>query len=184
MGIVGAAERYVRASKKKRFIFESFMNLVETDHALGWAPAGRALQVRPTSPEILDAGIPEGRWGATAGALGSSALLPIIVVRFYHNTITTLGKWNLQHWSCPALHLLALIVGVPGTGGAMVGSARGKAPAAARVAKARAEMTLNCILFVCCSNTKTLSTVDCLSEESWVETQRHLYFQRLYDTRW
>ena len=36
MGIVGAAERYVRASKKKkRFIFESFMNLVETDHALG-----------------------------------------------------------------------------------------------------------------------------------------------------
>ena len=30
----------------------------------------------------------------------------------------------------------------------MVGSARGKAPAAARVAKARAEMTLNCMLFV------------------------------------
>ena len=186
------------------------MNLAaETNHALGWAPAGSAAQVTPTSPEILDAGIPEGRRGATAGASGDWALLPIIVVRFHRSTITVLGKWNLQHRRCPALHLLPPIVGrgVPGKGGAIAPwlvvpllvleglvldglvlaglvlaglvvpwlvlgglesvSARGRAPAAARVARARAEMILNCMLlcfFVVIPNTEYWGLFD--NEES------------------
>ena len=85
MGIVCAADRSERAIEKKRkkLNFKSFVDLVvETNQSLGLAPAGSALQVRPTSPEILDAAIPEGRWGVTSAAEGDSALLPIIVVRF------------------------------------------------------------------------------------------------------
>ena len=65
---------------------------METNHSLGLAPTGSAVQERPTSPEILDAEIPEGRWGVTAAAVGESALLPIIVVRFHRSTITILGE--------------------------------------------------------------------------------------------
>ena len=68
------------------------MDLVETNQALGLAPSGSAAQVTPTSPEILAAEIPEGRWGVTSDAVGNSALLPIIVVRFHRSTITILGK--------------------------------------------------------------------------------------------
>ena len=51
------------------------------------------MQVTPTSPEILAAEISEGRRGATAGAVGDWALLPIIAVRFHpFSTITTLEK--------------------------------------------------------------------------------------------
>ena len=59
------------------------MDLVETNQSLGLAPTGSAVQVTPTSPEILAAEIPEGRRGATAGASGDWALLPVIVVRFH-----------------------------------------------------------------------------------------------------
>ena len=162
-------QRGVLGLAKKKLNFKLFIDPVKTNQALGWAPAGSALQVTPTSPEILPAETPEGRRGATSAALGDWALLPIIrVVRFHHSTITTLGKWNLQHWRCPALHLLALIVGrgFPETGGAMSVSARGRAPAAARVAKARAKTTLNCMLFgFFWLWYWTLSTEDCLSEE-------------------
>ena len=48
------------------------------------------MQVTPTSPEILAAEIPEGRRGATAGAFGDWALLPIIVVGFHCGTVTIL----------------------------------------------------------------------------------------------
>ena len=68
------------------------MDIVETNQSLGLAPTGSAVQVTPTSPEILDAEIPEGRWGVTAGAVGNSALLPLIVIRFHRSTITILGK--------------------------------------------------------------------------------------------
>ena len=139
---------------------------VETNQSLGLAPTGSAVQERPTSPEILDAEIPEGRWGVTAAAVGESALLPIIMVRFHRSTITILGEWNLQHRRCPELHWLPPIVPFPGKGGAMLvpllvleeppvpvpvpglaglGLVLGTA-AAARVAKARATRTLNCIL--------------------------------------
>ena len=77
------------------FNFKSFMDLVETNHSLGLAPSGSAAQVTPTSPEILDAAIPEGRRGVTAGAVGNWALLPIIVVRFHCSTYNDLGKMKL-----------------------------------------------------------------------------------------
>ena len=68
---------------KKMFNFISSMNLVETNQSAGLAPAGSAVQVTPTSPETLDAEIPKGgRRGATSDAVGNSALLPIIVIRF------------------------------------------------------------------------------------------------------
>ena len=70
-------------------------DILETNQSLGLAPAGRAAQLRPTSPEILDAAIPEGRWGATSAAEGDSALLPMIVVRFQRSTITILGELKL-----------------------------------------------------------------------------------------
>jgi hypothetical protein len=60
---------------------------VETNQVLGSAPSGSAVQVTPTSPEILPAEIPEGRMGATAGAVGNSALLPMIVIYFHCSTI-------------------------------------------------------------------------------------------------
>jgi hypothetical protein len=60
MGNVCAADRFVRASKKS-LNFKSSIDLVETNQALGLAPKGRSMQVRPTSPEILLAEIPEGR---------------------------------------------------------------------------------------------------------------------------
>jgi hypothetical protein len=60
---------------------------VETNQVLGLAPSGSAAQVTPTSPEILPAEIPEGRMGATAGAVGNSALLPMIVIYFHCSTI-------------------------------------------------------------------------------------------------
>jgi hypothetical protein len=92
MGIVCAADRFVRASKKILIFLKSSMDLVETNQALGSAPTGSAVQVRPTSPEILAAGIVEGRWGPTSDAVGNSALLPMIVIRFHCSTITNLGK--------------------------------------------------------------------------------------------
>jgi hypothetical protein len=60
------------------------------------------------------------------------------------------------------MSLAALASVDSGKGGAMSASARGKAPAAARVAKARVKTTLNCILlsFLGC-NTEHLSTEDC-----------------------
>ena len=66
--------------KKENFNFKSFMDLlvVETNQSWGLAPAGSAVQVTPTSPEILFAEVPEGRMGATFGEVGNSALLPII----------------------------------------------------------------------------------------------------------
>ena len=75
---------------KNALILKSFMDLVETNQVLGPAPKGSALQVRPTSPEMLAARMPEGRWGPTSDAVGNSALLPI-VVRFHCST-TILGK--------------------------------------------------------------------------------------------
>jgi hypothetical protein len=77
---------------KRKFKFKSFLYLVETNQSSGLAPTGSAAQVTPTSPEILAAEIPEGRRGVTAGAVGDWALLPIIVVRYHHSTITILGK--------------------------------------------------------------------------------------------
>jgi hypothetical protein len=91
MGIVCAADRFVRASKEI-FNFKSFMDPMETNQSLGLAPMGSAAQVTPTSPEILAAEIPEGRRGVTAGAVGNWALLPIIVVRLHRRTITILRK--------------------------------------------------------------------------------------------
>ena len=97
-------------------------------------------------------------------AEGDSALLPIIAVHFHCSTMTILGEGNLQHRRCPELHSLGPIVSFPGKGGAMlvlwlvedlvpglaglvlVLALAGTAPAAARVAKARAKTTLNCIL--------------------------------------
>ena len=182
------------------FSFKSFimMDVVETNH-LALTESG--VQVKATSPEISLAGMFKLLGRETA--VGNSALLPIIVVRCHHSTITILGKLNLQHLSSPEGHLLARIVGrgYPGKGGVMlvpclvlpglllpglvlpvlvlpvlvlpvlvlplfpvvlVGSVLaesmvlpvpgpelvlGRAPAATRVAKVRAEMTLNCILF-------------------------------------
>jgi hypothetical protein len=80
MGIVCAAERSVRASKNIYINFKSFMDLLETNQSLGLAPTESGVQVKPTSPEILDAVIPKGwRRGVTAGEGGDSALLPIIL---------------------------------------------------------------------------------------------------------
>jgi hypothetical protein len=82
-----------RELAKKKISFKSFMDLLETNQSLGLAPTGSAVQVRPTSPEILDAAIPEGRWGVTLAEVGDSALLPIIlVVSFHWSTITILGE--------------------------------------------------------------------------------------------
>ena len=78
--------------KKQKFNFKSFMVLVNTNQSLGGAPSGSAVQVTPTSPEILSAVKPEGRRGATAGAVGSWALLPIIAIPFHCSNITILGK--------------------------------------------------------------------------------------------
>ena len=78
--------------KKREVNFKSLRDLLETNQSLGLAPAGSAVQVRPTSPVILVAEIPEGRWGATSAAEGDSALLPIIGVRFHHSTIKILGE--------------------------------------------------------------------------------------------
>ena len=89
---VCAADRSESTRKKKRLGFKSFMDLVETNQSLGLAPIGSAVQVRPTSPVILDAVIPVGRWGATSAAEGDSALLPIIVVRFHRSIITIAGE--------------------------------------------------------------------------------------------
>ena len=70
---------------------------METNQSLGLAPTGSAVQVTPTSPETLDAEMPdEWRRGATAAALGDCALLPIIEVRFHHHsTINDLGEMKL-----------------------------------------------------------------------------------------
>ena len=69
------------------------MDLVETNQSLGLAPSGSALQVIPTSPEILDAEIPKGwRRGVTAGEVGDWPLIPIMVVRFDHSTLAILRK--------------------------------------------------------------------------------------------
>jgi hypothetical protein len=68
------------------------MNLVETNQAMGLAPTGSAVQVRPTSPEILAAEMLLGRWAPTSDAVGNSALLPMIVVHFHCSTRTILGK--------------------------------------------------------------------------------------------
>ena len=82
-------------AKKKEIIFKSFMDQVETNQSLGLAPTGRAVQLRPTSPEISDALVPEGRWGATSAAEGDSALLPIIEVSFHSQYYNDLGRMKL-----------------------------------------------------------------------------------------
>ena len=101
-------------------------------------------------------------------AEGDSALLPIIAVHFHCSTMTILGEGNLQHRRCPELHSLGVIVSFPGKGGAMLALwlapdlvpgltglvPAGRALAAARVAKARAMTTLNCILLLFCCNTE------------------------------
>ena len=92
------------------------MDLVaETNQSLGLAPTESVAQVTPTSPEILVAEIPEERRrGATAGAVGDWALLPIIVVvqiRFHHSTITVSGRMKLTASKMSRLALLAPIVG-------------------------------------------------------------------------
>ena len=81
-----------RVLKKDEINLKYFRDLlpVETNQSLGSAPTGSAVQVRPTSPEILDAEIPEGRRGATSAAVGDSALLPIIEIGFH--AITILGE--------------------------------------------------------------------------------------------
>ena len=68
---------------------------METNQSSGLASRESALQVTPTSPEMLDAEIPKGwRRGVTAGAVGDWALLPVIVVcsSFDRGTIIILGK--------------------------------------------------------------------------------------------
>ena len=40
--------------------FKSFMDLLETNQSLRLVSAGSGVQVIPTRPEILDAGIPKG----------------------------------------------------------------------------------------------------------------------------
>ena len=148
------------------------MDLLETNQSARLALAESAVQVIPTSPEILDGGIPKGwRRGGTAGEVGDWPLLPMIV-RFHRSTMTILWKWNLQHRRCPSLHSLPLIEDLSGKGGAMLVSARGTwtALAAARVAKIRAVTTLNCILPFC-------ETEDCQLEE--VGKPNDLYTSRL-----
>ena len=61
----------------------------------------------------------------------------------------------------PVVGLLGVVAGL-----ALAGLLSGMALAAARVAKTRAEMTLNCILFFFCYSAENLSTEDCLNEES------------------
>ena len=95
MGIVCAAERRVRASNIYMSILNHSWIYLETNQSLGLAPAGSAVQVIPTSPDILDAGMPKGwRRRGTAGEVGDWALLPIII-RFHCSTITIL--WKNKH---------------------------------------------------------------------------------------
>ena len=52
---------------------------------------GISVQVMPTSPEIVDAEMPKGvRRGLTEAAVGDWALLPIIVVARFHNSVITI----------------------------------------------------------------------------------------------
>lgn len=75
---------------KKIINFKSFMDLLETNQSARLALAESAVQVIPTSPEILDGGIPKGwRRGGTAGEVGDWPLLPMIV-RFHRSTMTIL----------------------------------------------------------------------------------------------
>ena len=76
---------------KKIIKFNSFIDpILETNQSARLALAGSAVQVIPTSPEILDGEIPKGwRRGGTAGEVGDWPLLPMIV-RFHRSTMTIL----------------------------------------------------------------------------------------------
>ena len=66
------------------------MDVLETNQSARLALAESAVQVIPTSPEILDSEIPIGwRRRGTAGAVGDWALMPIIV-RFHRIGIITI----------------------------------------------------------------------------------------------
>jgi hypothetical protein len=104
--------------KRKGFInFKSFMDsdLVETNQVAGSLAESRAnaKQLTPAYPEKCSLEIPEGSWETTDESVGKPAILPlIIVVRFNCSAnITIRENENLQHRRCPALHLLALIMG-------------------------------------------------------------------------
>ena len=116
----------VRVLEKHEINLKYFRDLlpVETNQSLGSAPTGSAVQVRPTSPEILDAEIPEGRWGATSAAVGDSALLPIIEIGFHAIPIWRM-KLTASKMSRAALATANSVLPRDGRGDVGVGTGKG-----------------------------------------------------------